>query len=988
MTQKPDFEALFTASPYPYLLVTTDLTIIGANTAYLHSTGRKAEDIVGKHIFDAFPANPADPGSTNLREVRASIERAIATRLPHTTAFLRYAVPHETPEGRVFEERYWSTVHTPVFDAHGEVAFVSQNAIDVTDLYTFDKASQAPSLERNLKSGQDVKDFNRLQMHEAMTRILNDERSHLRSLFNQAPGFIAVIMGRKHVFEMVNEAYYQLVGHRDILGKPVFDALPEVAGQGFEQLLNTVFETGQPFVGRGLKVWMQREPSGPLSEIYVDVLYQPLFAPDGSVSGIFAQGHDVTETYNAQLAKRAADERLQDGMLAARMVVWDWDLESGRVSFSDNAAFVFGASWDNIEQMWATVHPDDAERLADAQKRAIAEKSEYHEASRLIRPDNGEIIWLDNRGKVLCDASGTPYAFRGVSLDITERKRVESELARVNQALAEQVEQLKKARERQTFRLRFADLLRRLSDPSEIFTKTSELIGRHLHVCRVLYGEYDFEKKLVTYHSNYTDGTVSELNGAYPAGSFGAANFASLEGGTTWICDDLAHDPRTAGPDTWPTFEALDIYSAVVVPLSRNGTLIACLFINDSKPRKWTDDEVRLIEDVAERIWNAVERVRAEQALLQADRRKDQFLAMLAHELRNPLAPISAAAELLKLPRLDAERIRYTSDIIGRQVNHMTGLIDDLLDVSRVTRGLVVLDKEEVDIKRVVSDAVEQVRPLIAARSHHFTVNMHPESACVVGDYKRLVQVLANLINNAAKYTPEGGNILVRMDATEECVVLSVLDDGIGISQELLPNVFELFAQAKRTPDRSQGGLGLGLALVKSLVELHGGSVAAESKGHNAGSRFTVRLPRFVKKNDGQSIQDDGNAATLASAKSLRLMVVDDNVDAAQMLAMLLETTGHQVLVEHDSQSALERARHEAFDACLLDIGLPGMDGNELARRLRAMPATKKALLVAITGYGQRFDRESAAESGFDHYLVKPANPTTLAALLADVKNS
>jgi signal transduction histidine kinase/CheY-like chemotaxis protein/PAS domain-containing protein len=854
MPNKPDFQALFDTSPYPYLLLSApDLTIIGANPAYLRSTGKTAREIVGKNVFIAFPENPADPESTNVAEVRTSIERAIATKLPDTTPFLRYAVPHETPDGTVFREIYWSAVHTPVLSADGEVAFVAQNAIDVTDLYNFDKSAQVAQLRPELVSPASVKDFNRSQMHEAMTRVLNDERSHLRTLFNQAPGFIAVLRGKTHVFELANEAYYQLLGHRDIIGKPIWQALPDVAGQGFEQLLDGVYETGQPYVGRRLKIQIQREPGGPLTENYIDLLYQPIFNAHGAVTGIFAQGHDVTET---------------------------------------------------------------------------------------------------------------------------ERARA---------ALADKVEQLEKSRARQAVRLHLADVLRHVSSANDIFAKTSKLMRKHLDASRVLFGNYDVASKQVTFHTSIVDHGTTELSGTYPAASFSASKFESLENGTTWICEDMAHDPRTSGPDSWPTFQSFGICAGVAVPLSRSGSLVSCMFVNDNKPRKWTDGEVALIEDAAERAWNAVERMRAEDALREADRRKDQFLAMLGHELRNPLAPISAAAELLQLAASDPGRVKSVSKIIARQVGHMTGIVDDLLDVSRVTSGLIVLQKEEVDIKRVVLDAVEQIRPVIETRRHTLSVKTAHGPVYISGDYKRLVQILANLLNNAAKYTPEGGEIVVSMKAADDEVFVSIQDNGIGIDQNLLPSLFELFAQGERSSDRSQGGLGLGLSLVKSLVELHGGRVTARSKGLGRGSEFIICFPRVSQKTEVPALRLQ-TKKSVPQAGSLRIMVVDDNVDAAVMLALLLEFNGHQVTIEHDPQRALERAALEPFDSFLLDIGLPGMDGTELAHRLRRMPISHKALMVAITGYGQQFDRKNALKAGFDHYFVKPIEPPKLLVVLTDFK--
>jgi CheY-like chemotaxis protein len=383
-------------------------------------------------------------------------------------------------------------------------------------------------------------------------------------------------------------------------------------------------------------------------------------------------------------------------------------------------------------------------------------------------------------------------------------------------------------------------------------------------------------------------------------------------------------------------------------------------------------------------MWNAVERVRAEQALRQADLRKDEFLAMLAHELRNPLAPISAAAELLRVGSLDYDSIRRTSQVIARQVGHMTGLVNDLLDVSRVTRGLVVLEREMLDIRRVLTDAVEQVGPLIDARGHRLVVESTVLSAAVEGDHKRLVQVLANLLANAAKYTPSGGVIRLSLDVQGDQVALRVTDSGIGIAPDMLPHVFDLFAQAERTPDRSQGGLGLGLALVKSLAELHGGSVEAHSEGQGKGSVFTVRLPcRDAVPEQPASAQ---RPAVLPLSRTLRLMVVDDNVDAASMLKLLLEGSGHDVVVEHDAVAALEHAEHQRFDAFLLDIGLPRMEGRELARRLRRSDANRDAVLVAVTGYGKQCDRSSALESGFDHYFVKPVDAERLLEVLEGAK--
>jgi signal transduction histidine kinase/CheY-like chemotaxis protein len=667
MANTLNFEALINVSPYPYLVVSIDWTIVAANPAYLNSVKRTAMDVIGRQLFDAFPPNQGDPSSTNDEIVRGSIETAIATGKPHTTALLRYAVPVKTDAGTSFEPRYWSTVHTPVLGDDGAVAFVIQNAIDVSALYDVDETGEVPSLHKGpIGESQGIL---QAQTHQAMMRILNAERGHLLGLFNQAPGFIAVLRGPYHVFELVNEAYYQLLGHREIVGKPLREAIPDVMGQGFEELLDDVYATGKPFVGKGIRFEAQRVPGGPFVELYIDLLYQPFFDADGMVSGIFAQGQDVTE---------------------------------------------------------------------------------IHQANR---------------------------------------------------------------------------------------------------------------------------------------------------------------------------------------------------------------------------------------ALKEADKRKDEFLAMLAHELRNPLAPINSAAELLPLVAGNPSRVRSAGQVISKQVKHLTGLVEDLLDVSRVTSGMVDIEREPVNIVDALADAGEQVGPHFERRGQIFTFSKPDEQLNVIGDHKRLVQVLTNLLNNASKYSAEFESIVAKISRQEENIRIEVRDSGIGIEKSFLPHVFDLFAQSKRSSARSEGGLGLGLSLVKSLVELHGGAVVGESDGPNLGSRFIVSLPAANQVASIPAVV----AAPKETAEKLRFIVVDDNVDAAEVMADYVEAFGHLVDVVHDAAAAIRLAQNTRFDVCLLDIGLPGgMDGNVLARKLREMPNTADALLIAVTGYGSAEDRAKGIAAGFDHYFVKPVKLLELMELSAE----
>ncbi len=377
-----------------------------------------------------------------------------------------------------------------------------------------------------------------------------------------------------------------------------------------------------------------------------------------------------------------------------------------------------------------------------------------------------------------------------------------------------------------------------------------------------------------------------------------------------------------------------------------------------------------------------VSRREAERKLREADRRKDEFLAMLAHELRNPLAPISMAAQILKIDPHNPARLLQTCQIIDRQVTHMTRLLDDLLDVSRVTGGMVVLEQSLHDMRRIVEQAVEQARPLIKARSHHLAIEVAQMPMTVLGDATRLVQIVTNLLNNAAKYTPAGGAIALGLALRTGQVVLTVRDNGIGIEPDLLPHIFELFIQGERSSDRSQGGLGLGLALVSSLAQRHGGAVQARSAGAGYGSEFELSLPHVAAP---QAEPAAPGACAAADGASHHILIVDDNADAARMLSLFLQGRGHRVQVAADGGAALAIAGCDAPDVLLLDIGLPDMDGYALARGLRALPGTRDALAIALTGYGRPEDRERSRLAGFDHHLTKPVNPLELLKLLGSV---
>jgi two-component system CheB/CheR fusion protein len=381
------------------------------------------------------------------------------------------------------------------------------------------------------------------------------------------------------------------------------------------------------------------------------------------------------------------------------------------------------------------------------------------------------------------------------------------------------------------------------------------------------------------------------------------------------------------------------------------------------------------------------ERKRAEEALKDADRRKDEFLAMLAHELRNPLAPVRSALHILRLDDSDGERRRQTYDLLERQIEHLVRLVDDLLDVSRITRGKINMQKVRVDLASVVARAIEGSRPAIKERGHTLEVALPKEPVAVTADPVRLAQVIWNLLNNAAKYTPEGGRIWLTAAAEGSEAVVRVRDTGVGIPAEMLPKVFDLFTQVDRAIDRSLGGLGIGLTLVRRLTELHGGTVEAFSGGAGQGSEFVVRLPQAPEETPAHPVVGQGEKGVLsgpAPAVRRRLLVVDDNKDSADTLAMLLRLLGNDVDTAHDGVQALQAVADYRPDAVLLDIGLPGMSGYDVAREVRVRPELGQPILIALTGFGSEEDRRQSRESGFNAHLVKPVELTTLQALLAE----
>jgi PAS domain S-box-containing protein len=651
--------------------------------------------------------------------------------------------------------------------------------------------------------------------------------------------------------------------------------------------------------------------------------------PVGSPTGRrLTSVRDITERKLTEQALRERTERYELVLAGAQSAIWDWDVVAGRVHFSSRWKALRGYADDEIgdsEEEWSSrIHPDDAARVfAAVQAHFDGKTPAFAEEYRILCKD-GSLKWISDRGVARRDADGRVIRMAGSENDISERKRIEQVL-RDSQA---------------------------------------------------------------------------DLNRAQSVGQIGSWRLNIGTGELHWSDENYRIFGIAVGtPLSYQSF------LAVVHPddrdyVDRMWTSALGGMPYDIEHRLLVDDTVKWVRERAELEFDEQSNLlggfgttqditglkQAEQALMQADQRKDEFLAMLAHELRNPLTPIRNAAHVLGRLHTQEPRVQWAQQIIERQVHHLTRLVDDLLDVSRIVRGKVALQMETVKLEDVVNQAFDMARPLIDAKGHKLALRLPEQAVYLRGDPVRLAQVLLNLLDNAAKFTDEGGRIEVEASVVGPVVEIQVSDSGMGISAELLPQIFDLFQQGKRGLDRSQGGLGIGLTLVKRLVEMHGGLLEARSAGAGQGTAFTIFLPLLP-----EASATAGHGATKLSPPtgSCRVLVVDDDPAVADSMSVLLQVEGHVVEVAANGETALQLARSFQPQLVLLDIGLQGMDGYEVARQLLAQPGTGvKPWLVAVTGYGHDEARSRSEQAGFDRHLVKPVNPEVLRELLEEIGRS
>lgn len=671
----------------------------------------------------------------------------------------------------------------------------------------------------------------------------------------------------------------------------------------------------------------------------------------------------------AQDAMRRSEERFRALVEASSQIVWTADGAGNVIEDSPSWRAFTGQT---LEQRrgsgWLNAyHPNDHKRVQLQWEDATAQKTPLEAQYRLRRHD-GQWRWTSVRAVPLLSADGSARGWVGMNTDITERKQAEADTL---------------------FLLDLSDCVRLASDPDELTWAVAVAVGEYLQTERCSFIEADPDTGRFTIHRDYHL-NLSSLVGTYRLSDLGPKIVSDCQAGHNTVVFDTSRDDRTA--TYGDKYRRIGIGAFAATPLLRESRLVSALFVATAESRDWSEREVSLIAAAAERTWLAVERLRlnsalrqSEEALRDADRRKDEFLATLAHELRNPLALVRNVVSLSQSSGFSEAQQRWGRDVIDKQVGYLTRLTDDLFDISRITREKLDLHKEHVELCEIVKTAVDSSRPLIEERGHRITVTLPTSPVYIDADQVRLTQVLMNLINNAAKYTPDPGQIWLTLGLQNDHAVLQVKDTGIGVAAADLPRLFDLFYQADRSFTRAEGGLGLGLTLVQRILELHGGTVQAFSLGPKQGSQFVVSLPVLPKALQQESSKEVNADFFNPKNRIRRILVADDFPQAAETLAGLLRQEGYEVQIAQDGLEAFQAAERSHPDAIVLDLAMPELNGYDAARKIREQPWGKQVMLIALTGWGQQRDRHRTKEAGFDAHLTKPVKYEAILELLGNL---
>ncbi len=783
------------------------------------------------------------------------------------------------------------------------------------------------------------------------------ERDRLAYVFKHSPSFMAILGGPEHVFEVINDRYHDLVARRDVLHKPVREALPEVADQGFFELLDGVYASGEPFIGNDVQILLQDEAGRP-KEYFLDFVYLPIRAADGTISGVFVHGVDLTARKNTEKALAEVAEQRRLALDAARMGWWRLDLIKKQVYMDERFGAIFGLVGKDLAQkdVNAAIHPDDVRKVETAADAAIqpARPVPYSMEYRVIHPD-GAVRWVQANGRAHFAGEGDQrraVSLVGTIVDVTEAKTAQD-------ALHES-----EARFRQ-----LADAM-----PQIVWSGRAD-------------GHIDY------YNEQWYDFTGSERG---------------KTGNESW--ENILHpDDVKMVAKAWNAATAADQPYELVYRL-RNAAqqdyrwvLGRGLPFKDASGKvvRWygTCTDIHERKQLSEQNAQLLESERAARAEAErSSRMKDEFLATLSHELRTPLNAILGWTQVLRDGHADADDLAHGLTTIERNARVQTQIIEDLLEMSRIISGKVRLDVQRVDLAPVVQAAIDTMLPTAEAKGVRLQVVLDPAARPVSGDPNRLQQVFWNLLSNAIKFTPKGGRVQVVLERVNSHLEVSVIDTGEGIAPEFLPQVFDRFRQADASTTRRHGGLGLGLAIVKQLVELHGGSVHVHSAGSNQGTTFRVLLPLTVlhpmtdpAEAERRHPRADSSSLSVSSERfdlaGVKVLVVDDEADARGLVKRVLEDRQAAVRTAGSAAEAMELIRAEPPDVLVSDVGMPEEDGYSLIRRVRALGPENGGNIpaIALTAYARAEDRLKTIMAGFQIHVAKPVDTVELLALVASL---
>ena len=943
----PDFRTLFESAPGLYLVLTPLLRIVAVSDAYLRATMTGRENILGRHLFDVFPDNPDDPSASGVRNLNASLERVLKGGVSDVMAIQKYDIRRPETEGGGFEERYWSPVNSPVLSNDGRIKYIIHRVEDVTEFIRLkQKGSEQERVAEELRTRaerMEAEVYQRAQELQEVNRKLRVANEALARMDQDKTDFFSNV---SHEFRtpltlMLGPLEDLLSRPADSLGADLRNRLAMMHRNAMRllKLVNNLLDFAKLHAGR-IQASYERTDLAELTR---------------GICSAFQSAFD-----DAGLSFEVACEELPEPIFVDREM-WEkivLNLLSNALKFTFHGGISVSLQWKDscaeleVRDTGVGIPAAELPRLFERFHRIEGTAGRTQEGTGIglalvqefVRLHGGAIQVSSEPGKGTTITVSVPSGSSHLPAD----------------------------------RIRSVSSISRLSNAHAFVTEASGWSSRNQppHVTGPASARVDSRTRpriLVADDNADMREYIERILGAFAHVETVADGQAALEAAMIRPPDLLLSDvmmPRLDGFGLLRQLRANPHTRTVPVILfsARAGAEGAIEGMESG-----ADDY--LIKPFSSRELLArvnthlqLRKLRESEA---ANRAKDEFLAVLGHELRNPLAPIFTALELLRLRA--GGTLPRESMVIERQAHHLARLIDDLLDLSRTSRGKIKLRRQQIEVSSVVDKAIEMAAPLVHERKHRLNVSLPRAGLVVYGDETRLAQVVANVLNNAAKYTEPEGQIDIVAEAIDSDVAIRVRDSGIGIRPELLPVIFDPFVQEEAGLDRSRGGLGIGLDIVKRLTELHGGSVVATSAGPGKGSEFTIRLPLVDAPAAALSnLTEVRKRVTASSPNGCRILIVDDNRDSAEMLEEAFRAKGHLTQIAFDGETALKIAEAFQPDVAFVDIGLPLIDGYEVARRLRDMRGLEHVRIVAVTGYGQDDDKQRAREAGFDEHVVKP----------------